>query len=123
MLSQDEASALTEDQLRAHLATLPPERQDQLLQLQGDQFKTELQRSLMMSDPDIGELRNPIEREGNLARRRLSGGAAGNGQKGDGKGPRRDGDAGKFPRPFFGGPPGRGPGDREPPDEPPPPRP
>ncbi len=124
-----EASNVTESQLRAHLTTLPPEQQDQLLQLHSDQFQRELKRSFLMSDPYRQELKTLVDRDLNLSKRRLTGGAAAFGPRGDGKSPRRDGGGGPL-RPMQGfldrnRPPS--PGDQEPspddPNFPPPPRP
>ncbi len=80
-----EATSVSEDKLRAHLATLPPEQQDQLLQLRADQFKARLLRSYLLADSDVAELRSLIDREINAARKRLQGGPPGDGPNGEGK--------------------------------------
>ncbi|RLS35859.1 MAG: hypothetical protein DWH81_13485 [Planctomycetota bacterium] len=118
-----EAASVSEDKLRAHLATLPPEQQDQLLQLRADQFKARLLRSYLLADSDVAELRSLIDREINAARKRLQGGPPGDGPNGEGRGPRGDGPKGM--RGILGRQLGKNrlpdPNDREPPPEGPPP--
>ena len=118
-----EAASVGDDKLRAHLATLPPEQQDQLLQLRADQFKAKLLRSYLLADPDVAELRSLLDREINAARKRLQGGPPGDGPNGEGRGPRGEGPKGM--RGILGRQLGKnrqpGPNDREPPPEGPPP--
>lgn len=122
-----ESSQVTEQQMRQYLSTLPPEQQDQLLQLQADQFKAILQRNVLLADPDISELRGPVDREVSAARKQFQNVPWEEGPPGEGKGPR--GILGRV----FGGNRPPGPEGRESPDgpprgfgpegEPPPPRP
>lgn len=109
-----EASQVTEEQMRQYLSTLPPEQQDQLLQLQADQFKAALQRNVLLADPDISELRAPVDREMSAARKQFQNAPWGDGPPGEGKGPR-----GVLERVFGGNRP-PGPEGRESPNGPPP---
>ena len=112
-----EAAQVTEEQMRQYLSSLPPEQQDQLLQLQADQFKAVLQRNVLLADPDISELRGPVDREVSAARRQF----LNEGPPGEGKGPRGEGPRGPrdvLGRVFGGNRPPR-PDGRESPDGPP----
>jgi hypothetical protein len=110
-----ESSQVTEEQMRQYLSTLPPEQQDQLLQLQAEQFKAILQRNVLLADPDISELRGPVDREVSAARKQFPNAPRGDGPPGEGRGPRSV--LGRV----FGGNRPPGPEGRESPDGPPPP--
>ena len=122
-LSLQESSSATDQELRDYFNTLPPDVQDELLQMQADQFMTQLRLRHFESDPDVSELKHLMGQEFSGAKRRMERFRSGPGPNGPGGAsfdPRRDGERDGPPRPFrdqFGKNPRPRPGN---PDGPPP---